>query len=278
MAFAETLTRLRREKGLSQEQLADLTDVSRQAVGKWEAGRSMPDLPRLIALADLFGVSLDALVRPETAFGAPCPETAPALTEQMDGADDTNGAREPAPGAVRIEARGKAFSLPSGSAVAVLPGYEYKSKRTLFGLPLVHINVGYGLRGAKGVFAVGDYAVGVVAVGGFSVGLIGIGGLSVGLLGLGGVALGGLALGGLAVGGIALGACAVGVYALGVAAVASKAAVGAAALAPVSAGFNEDARFVLTESSTLRDVADYLRAACPDMPRAVRWLLTLGQG
>ncbi len=273
MAFAETLTRLRREKGLSQEQLADLTDVSRQAVGKWEAGRSMPDLPRLIALADLFGVSLDALVRPETAFGAPCPETAPALTEQMDGADDTNGAREPAPGAVRIEARGKAFSLPSGSAVAVLPGYEYKSKRTLFGLPLVHINVGYGLRGAKGVFAVGDYAVGVVAVGGFSVGLIGIGGLSVGLLGLGG-----LALGGLAVGGIALGACAVGVYALGVAAVASKAAVGAAALAPVSAGFNEDARFVLTESSTLRDVADYLRAACPDMPRAVRWLLTLGQG
>lgn len=271
MAFAETLTRLRREKGLSQEQLADLTDVSRQAVGKWEAGRSMPDLPRLIALADLFGVSLDALVRPETAFGAPCPETAPALTEQMDGADDTNGA-------VRIEARGKTLWIPAGSAWALTPGYEYKSERTLFGLPLVHINLGYGLRGAKGVFAVGNYAVGVVAVGGFGVGLVGVGGFSAGLVCLGGMAFGGLALGGLAVGAVAVGACAVGIYALGVAAVASKAAVGVAALAPVSAGSNADAHFVITEARTLRDAAEYLRAACPDMPRAVRWLLTLGQG
>lgn len=262
MAFAETLTRLRREKGLSQEQLADLTDVSRQAVGKWEAGQSMPDLPRLIALADLFGVTLDALVRPNAA---------PAAAERADGAPSM-------PGAVRAEARGKTLWIPAGSAWALTPGYEYKSERTLFGLPLVHINLGYGLRGAKGVFAVGNYAVGVVAVGGFSAGLIGIGGLSVGLLAIGGVAVGGLALGGLAVGGIALGACAVGRYAFGVAAVASQAAVGVSALAPVSAGFNEDARFVLTESSTLRDVAGYLRAACPDMPRAVRWLLTLGQG
>ena len=40
-------------------------DVSRQAVSKWEAGQTMPDLPKLVALADLFGTSLDALVRPE---------------------------------------------------------------------------------------------------------------------------------------------------------------------------------------------------------------------
>ena len=61
MTFAQVLTRLRREKGLSQEQLADLMDISRQAVSKWEAGQSMPDLARLVALAELFGVSLDAL-------------------------------------------------------------------------------------------------------------------------------------------------------------------------------------------------------------------------
>ena len=65
MTFADNLVRLRREKGFSQEQLADLMDVSRQAVSKWEAGQTMPDLPKLVALADLFGTSLDALVRPE---------------------------------------------------------------------------------------------------------------------------------------------------------------------------------------------------------------------
>lgn len=50
MTFADNLVRLRREKGFSQEQLADLMDVSRQAVSKWEAGQTMPDLPKLVAL------------------------------------------------------------------------------------------------------------------------------------------------------------------------------------------------------------------------------------
>ena len=49
MTFADNLVRLRREKGFSQEQLADLMDVSRQAVSKWEAGQTMPDLPKLVA-------------------------------------------------------------------------------------------------------------------------------------------------------------------------------------------------------------------------------------
>lgn len=311
MTFAQVLTQLRREKGFSQEQLADLMDVSRQAVSKWEAGQSMPDLTRLVALAELFGVSLDALVRPDRAEAAAAhpgeaetktvypastypagaqmgpahseavrPEAAAPHSKAAEPAwaaqtAQPNAAREPAAGMVRVEAQGKTFYMPAGPVVAAMPGYEYKSGRTLFGLPLVHINIGYGLRGAKGVFALGNYAVGVIAVGGFSAGLIGIGGLSAGLLlAFGGVALGGIALGGLAVGGIALGACAVGVYALGAAAIASKAAVGAAALAPVSAGMNESAQFAITKDTTLREVAGYLCAA--GVPRAVAWLLSLG--
>ena len=78
MTFADNLVRLRREKGFSQEQLADLMDVSRQAVSKWEAGQTMPDLPKLVALADLFGTSLDALVRPEAVV-----ETKPGGTVQV---------------------------------------------------------------------------------------------------------------------------------------------------------------------------------------------------
>jgi transcriptional regulator with XRE-family HTH domain len=59
----EKLSALRRARGLSQEQLADALQVSRQAVGKWESGRAAPELNKLVELCDFYGVSLDALVR-----------------------------------------------------------------------------------------------------------------------------------------------------------------------------------------------------------------------
>jgi hypothetical protein len=90
--------------------------------------------------------------------------------------------------------------------------YEYKSEKTLFGLPLVHIHYsgGRGSRMAKGIVAIGDMAVGVVSLGGVSIGLISIGGVSIGALALGGVAIGGVALGGVALGLVALGGAAFG--------------------------------------------------------------------
>ena len=99
--------------------------------------------------------------------------------------------------------------------------FEYKSERTLFGLPLVHIASsrdpkGKRMRLACGVIAIGDVAVGGVALGGMSFGLITIGGISVGLLGIGGLALGLLsAIGGVAIGGFAVGGLAIGLTSLG---------------------------------------------------------------
>lgn len=63
MSFAENLKQLRKEKHLSQEELAELMEVSRQAVSKWESGDTLPDLENLIALAELYNVTLDNLVR-----------------------------------------------------------------------------------------------------------------------------------------------------------------------------------------------------------------------
>ena len=63
MTLAEKLLSLRVEKGLSQEDLAEQMGVSRQSVSKWETGQSVPDLDKIIKLADLFGVSVDELVR-----------------------------------------------------------------------------------------------------------------------------------------------------------------------------------------------------------------------
>ena len=62
MAFAENLLNARKRKGLSQEKLAEMLHVSRQAVSKWETGESMPDMDNLIRLREALGISLDALL------------------------------------------------------------------------------------------------------------------------------------------------------------------------------------------------------------------------
>lgn len=62
---AQRLARLRKEAGFSQEELAEKLGVSRQAVSKWERAESSPDLDNLIALARLYGVSLDELLLEE---------------------------------------------------------------------------------------------------------------------------------------------------------------------------------------------------------------------
>ena len=62
MKLDEQIRGLRRERGMTQEQLAEAMNVSAAAVSKWENGQSVPDISVLTALADYFEVSLDALV------------------------------------------------------------------------------------------------------------------------------------------------------------------------------------------------------------------------
>ena len=63
MSLSEKILSLRTKLGLSQEELAEKLAVSRQSVSKWETGQSVPDLDKLIKLADLFQISVDELVR-----------------------------------------------------------------------------------------------------------------------------------------------------------------------------------------------------------------------
>ena len=63
MTLAEKILDLRTKQNLSQGDLAEALEVSRQSVSKWETGQSVPDLDKIIKLADLFGVSVDELVR-----------------------------------------------------------------------------------------------------------------------------------------------------------------------------------------------------------------------
>lgn len=65
MILAEKIMNLRKKNGWSQEELARQLSVSRQSVSKWEGGQSVPDLDKLLALSQLFGVTLDYLVKDE---------------------------------------------------------------------------------------------------------------------------------------------------------------------------------------------------------------------
>lgn len=63
MKLAEQIYTLRTRKNLSQTELADAMQVSRQSVSKWETGQSVPDLDKLMRMAELFDVTLDELVK-----------------------------------------------------------------------------------------------------------------------------------------------------------------------------------------------------------------------
>ena len=65
MSFSENLRQIRREHHLSQEELAELLDVSRQAVSKWEQGQGYPEVEKLLLLSKKLDISLDALMSNE---------------------------------------------------------------------------------------------------------------------------------------------------------------------------------------------------------------------
>lgn len=91
MNLPKKLSFLRKKKGLSQENLADEMNVSRQAVSKWESGNVMPSLDNLIYLSRLYGVTIDSLIDdsqdlpPEPAPPEPVPaEPVPPASPRME--------------------------------------------------------------------------------------------------------------------------------------------------------------------------------------------------
>ena len=65
MELRDKLILLRKEKELSQADLAEILNVSRQAISRWEVGTSVPSMDNLSALSRLYNVSVDSLMRPD---------------------------------------------------------------------------------------------------------------------------------------------------------------------------------------------------------------------
>lgn len=254
MVFQDKLQLLRKKEGLTQEGVAEKLGVSRQAVSKWESGQSYPDMDKLIALSDLFDVSIDSLIK------------------------DHSGSNEKHEDV-------KAFYYYKRMH------YEFKSKKTLFHLPLVHINIGPGFQVAKGILAIGNISIGWFSVGGFAVGGLCLGGFSLGLFGLGGFVLslllavggfsvGSVAIGGVAIGFFALGGVAIGMFSFGGAAIASHVAIGGYANGHVAIGQSPHGIMTLTShSDSLNDISalearKVIYKAFPTLPKVIVHLVT----
>lgn len=65
MTLGEKIQKLRKQRGLSQEALAEKVTVTRQTISKWELGQSLPDLDFIAQLSDIFSVSSDYLIKDE---------------------------------------------------------------------------------------------------------------------------------------------------------------------------------------------------------------------
>ena len=234
MAFAEKLAELRRQRGWSQEQLANRLGITRQSVSKWESGTAMPDLEKLIALSELLDVTIDFLVKDSALPDSGRPVAAGSLEARLD---DLRRCVDP-----------------------VI--FSYTSRTTLFGLPLVSVRFSKERGPTKS-----STAIGIVAIGNFSVGVVSIGLISAGLLFLGMIALGALALGGVAIGIVAIGASAVGIYAAGASALGKEIAVGTAAHAETALGTEAGGTNVLLRSqfSTAAEAEAFLRQHHPGL-------------
>ena len=186
--LADKLQLLRKKNLLSQEELAEKLGISRQAVSKWESGQSLPDLNKLKAISKLYNVTIDSLVNDDNEIGERNENKAAYEKSNTSYEQDLNG---------KIVLNINKISVD----------YEYKSKKTLFGLPLVHINLRRGFKKAKGIIAIGNISYGVISVGFLSFGLLSFGCFGIGFAGFGAIALGLLlATGAISVGTFSFGA------------------------------------------------------------------------
>lgn len=176
MTFGDKLSKMRKENNFTQEQLADVLGVSRQAISKWENDITYPETDKLIRMSDLFNCSLDYLIKDIS-------------SEKTDDKEQNN----------------------EENLFFIRRLRERKSEKTVRGMPLWHIG-----RNARGFVAVGLNARGVIAIGLKAKGIISFGILSIGLLSFGMPSLGLLSIGMFALGILSAGCFSIGVFAAGV--------------------------------------------------------------
>lgn len=244
MTLGEKLAKLRREQNYTQEQLAQLLGVSRQAVSHWESDLAYPETEKLLRLGKLYHCSMDYLLNEEV--------EAPQAQQRRIGLRDLY--------------------------------FERKSKRMIGNLPLWHINIGLGRTAkgvfaiglaAKGIVSVGVLALGIISLGSVAVGVLSCAAMALGILAAGAVALGVIAVGAISVGIFAVGALAIGQFAVGALAIGNYAACGDVARGAIAIGNSEAAGSVYQSLNADRETVSLLLDKT--VPGWLQWAATLFQ-
>ena len=214
MQLADKIRIIRKARGYSQEQLGDKLSrvsengISRQAVSDWENGKTEPKLDNIRDLAEVLNVSYDALLDESIDLEIP-----KVLSKILNEKEESKVLEE---NSNTVSSQRRFFSWH----------FEYVSKTKLFSLPLVHINIGFGIKRAKGIIAIGNIATGLISLGLISVGLISVGVIALGLLlafgvlsagivSVGTFTAGMLAIGSISFGYFSIGALSIGKYSIG---------------------------------------------------------------
>lgn len=85
MTLPEKIQLLRKKGGLSQEELAEKLEVSRQSVSKWEQGQALPEMSKMLLLSEIFGVTVDFLLKDALEADFSIPSCPPAVGEKRGG-------------------------------------------------------------------------------------------------------------------------------------------------------------------------------------------------
>lgn len=196
MEFQENIVKFRKERGLSQEELAALCNVSRQAISKWENGQANPDLENLKQLSKCLQVSIDELLGNQNA-----------------------------------QYNEKVVYVQTGFQKE----YTSKRTFLHTPLVQVNIGRGRDTRGkrrvAKAWIAIGNTSIGLISIGFLSAGVISLGFLTFGIcMAIGLLSLSLFAIGTLAIGLFAIGTLAIGVYTIGVLSIGFQVSLGVLAI------------------------------------------------
>lgn len=156
--------------------------------------------------------------------------------------------------------------------------YEHKSKRTLFGLPLVHVNIGLGAYRAKGIISIGMISTGLLSLGMLSLGLIALGSFAFGGLSIGAISVGLMAIGGVAVGVLSMGGLSIGMYSWGGCAIGAQIAFGGYARGYIALGDSAVGEYTWDigngYTQAIKDeVISVINSKLPDTPQFVLNLL-----
>ncbi|MGN0375542.1 MAG: helix-turn-helix domain-containing protein [Butyrivibrio sp.] len=251
MTLGDKLTKLRKENNYTQEQLAEIMEVSRQSISKWESDLAYPETDKLIKLARLFNCSTDYL-----------------LKDDNENAYNTN---VPNPDESPKKSR---FKRQSDKMVKGIPLWQIgKNAHAIFA-------VGLNARGivAVGLAARGILSFGLASLGVFSFGLLSLGLISIGLLSVGGLSFGSLSagivsFGAVSFGIVAVGAFAVGQFSVGAFAVGNYAALGDVAKAQIALGDSEavGSIYSATHKLSVSEAASVKKMLDENVPAVLGW-------